>query len=374
MIVQVIAPGHIGGLETVVAQLLRSAQKAGVPMTCIALLDDDASMPPELADLITMGVVVERLPTAHRRYVRQFRGLQRLLTDLQTTVVHSHGAHTDVLGGVAAHSLGIPHVSTLHGFIRGGVKSRLYDWLQLRVLRHAAAVVGVSEGIVSTARSAGVAANVMHCIPNAVPDSIPLSREDARKQLGLYHEATYIGWFGRVSKEKDPLAFLRVLSLMKATPGLAGVFVGDGPLLATVRQQGQGLIDAGRLVVLGAIAGVRNHLRAFDAVALTSVTEGTPMIVLEAMGAGVPVIATAVGGVPQLLKGGAGRMVEYADWQGFATEVEAAIFDTDATRAMCNNAKDRVQTNYSQSAWWNKYRDLYQRVSAVTFKQRNRER
>lgn len=373
MIVQVIAPGHIGGLETVVAQLLRSAKLAGVPMACVALLDDTDSMSPELTELIAMGVVVVRLPSAHRRYFRQFHSLKRQLTELDITLVHTHGVHTDILGGLAARSLGIPQVSTLHGFIAASVKSRFYDWLQLRQLRKAAAVVAVSEGIRVTARESGIAGSLLHLIPNAVPDSIPLSRANSRKQLGLNPEGTYVGWVGRVSGEKDPLAFLEVLSLLKDRPGLAGVLVGDGPLLPLVRAAGKELIDAGRLYVPGAIPGVRSYLKAFNALALTSVTEGTPMVVLEAMGAEVPVIATAVGGVPRLLNDGAGRLVEYGNWKSFASQVESVTSDTVSAHEMCNVAKVRVQMHYSLSTWWSTYYDLYKQVSGRSFQQRKKD-
>jgi glycosyltransferase involved in cell wall biosynthesis len=363
MIAQVIAPAQIGGLETVVGQLLRSAHDAREPMACVALMDEAAPLPAEFEALHQLDIPIVRLAAPHRQYVTQYRSVVSALRGLHARVAHTHGAHADVLGGLAARSVGIPQMSTLHGFIDGGRKQRLFEWLQLRQLRSAAAVVAVSSGIVERACRAGVPGDRIHLIPNAAPESPVLSRSDARERLGLPAGGAVIGWVGRVSHEKGPEAFVDVIAALQGDPEIMGVMIGDGPRLPAVRELGGALISSGRLRLLGSIAEARQLLSAFDVLALTSVTEGTPMVVLEAMRAGVPVVSTQVGGVPALLADGAGSLVEYGDWTAFARAVEAVLFTSGMASRIREHAFARVRADYALDRWWERYDDLYQRLN-----------
>lgn len=362
MIVQLIAPTQIGGLETVVSQLLRSAHTDGLPMACVALLSANEPMPSELQALSETGVRIVRVAAPHRRYVAQYRSVLRALRLMDARVVHSHGAHADVLGVAAARALGTAHLSTLHGFIPGGAKTRLFDWLQLRQLRSSAAVVAVSAGIADRARAEGIASHKIHLFPNAAPESALLGRAESRTMLGIPQEARVVGWIGRLSPEKDPEAFVRVMGHLRPELAAVGVMIGDGAQSAAIRRVAEDQIQQGRFILTGSVHEARRYLRAFDAVAVTSVTEGTPMVVLEALRAGVPVVSTAVGGVPALLVAGAGALVEYGDWTEFSTTLERILLNDEIAVAMSERGLSRVQADYSLARWWQRYRELYERL------------
>lgn len=360
MIVQVIAPGQLGGLETVVGQLLRQAKTNGLPMSCIALLGDVDEIPPDLAALGEVGISVLRLRAGNRRYLAQLRDLVTALKTLGATIVHTHGVHTDVLGGRAAHILGLPHVTTLHGFIGGSIKSRFYDWLQLKQLKSASAVIGVSDGIVKRMLEAQILPERLHLVPNAIVVNEQGPQLCARTTLGLPLDGKLIGWVGRVSKEKDPEGFVNVMTNLAGCPGIVGVVVGDGPRMESLRSTGKNLIEKDRLILLGGIPNIRNLFSAFDVIVLTSVTEGTPMVVLEAMSAGVPVVATSVGGVPPLLRDGAGFLVPYGDWKQLATEVEKVVTDSSLALQTTIRASQRLDSEYSPVTWWNTHVAIYE--------------
>jgi glycosyltransferase involved in cell wall biosynthesis len=154
-----------------------------------------------------------------------------------------------------------------------------------------------------------------------------------------------------------------VIAALQGDPEIMGVMIGDGPRLPAVRELGGALISSGRLRLLGSIAEARQLLSAFDVLALTSVTEGTPMVVLEAMRAGVPVVSTQVGGVPALLADGAGSLVEYGDWTAFARAVEAVLFTSGMASRIREHAFARVRADYALDRWWERYDDLYQRLN-----------
>jgi glycosyltransferase involved in cell wall biosynthesis len=361
VIVQVVAPGAIGGLETVVAALLTAAAQHHSPMACVALLAPDAPVPHALANAAAAaGVPVVRVLAPHRAYRAQYRALRDALRQVRATLVHSHGYHADVLTAISARSLGIAHMSTLHGFVGGTRRSRAYEWLQLRALRGARAVVGVSAPIVSRTISSGVSADRVHLVPNAAPQIAPLSRDDARSVLGLDRSTRAIAWVGRFSAEKHPRGFLDVLEALPAEPPVVGVMIGDGPLLAPIREQGDALLQRGRLVLAGSQPSAGRLLPAFDALLITSTTEGTPMVALEAMLAGVPVISTAVGGVPTLLDDGrAGLLVPAGEPAPMVRSLSQVLDNPELARCLVAAARTRVATDYSSEVWWARYAALY---------------
>ena len=365
MIAQVVAPASVGGLESVVAQLLCAAHDGGEPMALIALIDRDAPLPVAFDALRGHGVRIVRLDAPHRKYYRQYRSLHEAMRALGATIAHTHGAHADVLGGIVARALGLPHVATLHGFIAGGLKSRVFEWLQLRQLRSASAVIAVSAGVADHARRGGIPPECLRTIPNAAPEFSLKDRAVARARLTLPESGPVVGWVGRVSHEKGPEDFVRVLEATATGSGIVGVMMGDGPSMPAVRKQGAKLLASGRLMLAGTIADARQWLSALDVLALTSVTEGTPMIVLEAMRAGVPVVSTRVGGVPALLADGAGVLVEHGHWPEFAREIERLVSDRSASAAIVERAHRRVLEDYGVVHWWARHEELYHRQLAL---------
>ncbi len=382
------APSHMGGLETVVAELLLAAQtqlhsaarsrteecfaerKTPVVLTCLALLEPSAPLPAAFAPLADQGINVLRIPARHRAYVEQYRLLRLALIDAQPQLIHSHGYHADVLATLLARSVRVPHVSTLHGFVGGTRKGRIYTWLQLTSLRRAAAVIAVSETVAVKTRARGVPSNRVHVIPNAAPGHEPVSREEARDAIGVKTDAVrLLGWIGRMSDEKDPLAFVALLRLLHDHQSPAtGVMIGDGPLMAQVRSVGAELVSSGHLVLTGAKPDAGRLLRAFDALLLTSSTEGTPMVALEAMRSGVPVVSTAVGGVPAMLEPDCGVLVPHGDTAVMSHAVISLLGDAERCERITSNAHARVLERYSRDAWWKAHEKLYTSIVSATNK------
>jgi glycosyltransferase involved in cell wall biosynthesis len=333
-------------------------------MCCLLLLPESTPVPAAFAELQSHGADIIRIPAPHRRYRQQYRSLLKALRARNIQLLHSHGYHADVLTRFCARALRLPHVSTLHGFVGATRRGRMYEALQLYALRSAAAVVAVSESVSQRAIQRGVSANRVHVITNAAPEFEVLSRQDARRVLGVPDTQQLLGWVGRMSSEKEPVAFAHLVARFAHDDSVAGVMLGDGPLMAEVQQVVVASDPPARLHTAGVVPAAGRLISAFDALIVTSSTEGTPMVVLEAMSAGVPVVSTAVGGVPQLLENGAGALVPYGDADGLYHAVRAVLADADYASRLSTAAQERVRTSYSRDAWWKRYRALYESVIA----------
>jgi glycosyltransferase involved in cell wall biosynthesis len=197
---------------------------------------------------------------------------------------------------------------------RGPLK-RAIDWV---LKPFTSAWVAVSEAQTSYLVSRkGVPGSRLHHIPNGVtiPDGPKLSREVARRRLGVPLDAFVIGTVSVLRPEKDHATLIGAFSsVAREVPSAMLVIAGDGPSAHEVRAcaESRGLRD--RVMFTGAVTDVGAVLSALDVYASSSVTEALPLSIMEAMGAGLPIVATEVGGVRELLDaGGAGVMVPPSD-------------------------------------------------------------
>lgn len=360
-IVHVTAPATFGGLESVVAALADGQQAQGDRVTVVAVLEPggDPADHPFVRQLTAREVPVRVFQVPARGYLRERRLLAKLLGEVDPDVVHTHGFRPDVVDAGVARRLGLPVVTTVHGFSRStGWKMRLYETLQMRSFRRFDAVVPVSRPLARELEAEGVDPQRIHLHPNAWrPDEEPLGAEEARRALGLEPDGFHLGWVGRLSREKGPDVFLEALARI---PGLSWTasFVGEGALRESLEARVAELGLGDRVRMHGPVAGAARHLTAFDVVVLSSRTEGTPIVLLEAMAAARPVVATAVGGVPDLAED-AVRLVPPEDPGALAEEVRLLHGDAEARRALGAAARRRLEAWADLGRWVDGYRDIY---------------
>lgn len=366
-VLHVLAPAPVGGLERAVELLVR-AQVAGGDRPAVFLSVDRGGADHPLASALDeAGARLEVGEYPARAYLREGRDIRRAVERLHPAVVHTHGYRADVIGGLAARSADVARVSTLHGFTGGGLKNRLYESLSRRVLRGFDAVVAVSRPLGASLPATGIRRDRIHVIPNGwLPGYEVLPRSEARRILGLPGDRPVVGWVGRLSREKGPDVLVRAAqawSDLAPDRDFLVVVIGDGPEKERLRDQAGRLGVASRLAWPGTVPDAGRLFGAFDAFALSSRTEGTPMVLFEAMQARVPIVAASVGGVPDVLDETEAWLVPPEDPAALARGLEQAMDEREWARARAERAARRLERDFGADAWAERYRRVYEQAA-----------
>lgn len=370
IILHVTAPAEVGGLESVVRMLAHGHQRMG-HRVCVAGMFPPS--PPSLGDphpfldgLAELGVEVIpiRLPT--RAYMRERSAVRRLCATLKPSIVHTHGYRSDVVAGSAARAAGVPIVTTVHGFTGGGARNRLYEWIQEGAFRRFDAVVAVSRAIAERLERRGVPRERIRILPNAFdPAAGRLDRAAARRVLGIPASDFTLGWVGRLSREKGADVFLDAMAEL-ADDTVHASILGGGPDRADLEQRAIARGIAPRLRWHGTVANAATLFAAFDAFVLSSRTEGIPIVVLEAMAAGTPIVAARVGGVPDMLSDEEAFLVPAEDPRALAAAIAALRANPDEAGRRAAAARRRLERDFALEPWLHRYEELYRSLARET--------
>lgn len=363
-ILHVASPAEIGGLERVLHALAIGHRQRGHDAQVAALVEPGRGNPAFIEPLEAAGVPVHALEVSLHSVRGERAFVRALCRRQQPDVVHTHGYRPDIVDAGVARGLGITSVSTEHGFSKMGGRTAVYEWLQMRLFKRFDGVVAVSARIAESLEQAGTARERIHLIPNAWADNVAFAdRAAAREALGLPGEATVIGFVGRMIEAKGGDVFLRALARLRRDASDAlpfeSILIGDGPERAawTALAAELELEPAPRFH--GALTHAAPLFRAFDLLVLSSRTEGTPITVFEAMAAGVPVAASAVGGVPHVLGDDAGYLVPPDDPSALAAALASALRDPPEAAARAARAMQRLAERFALGPWLDAYERFY---------------
>jgi glycosyltransferase involved in cell wall biosynthesis len=179
--------------------------------------------------------------------------------------------------------------------------------------------------------------------------------------LSVSADAFHVGWIGRLSREKGPDVFLRSLSALSGEHVVASV-VGDGPMGQELRLLAGELGLDGMVRWHGEVPDARKLMRAFDVVVLSSRSEGTPVVLLEAIDAGVPVIATRVGGVPDVISPREGILVLPEQPQRLGEALQQMMREPEEARERAQRAIRRIGSAGDTGRWIHRYEAVYREV------------
>jgi glycosyltransferase involved in cell wall biosynthesis len=258
-------------------------------------------------------------------------------------VLHAHMPNAHLLAGLVGKLCGKPVVATVH--------SRHVTPMDLEVHRIAGTHVAVvCRHSYFQALAMGVNAAQLSCIPNGVDTEVfcpgPAGEADLRRHFKLADDQPLIGFVGRLSPEKGPEVFLRAVLLLRTLlPAARFVLVGDGPQRGALAQF-IARFELGDAVLL---AGLRDDMpqvyRQLDAVVCTSQSEAMPLALMEAMATGLPLVASNVGGVPDLVESGStGWLVGPRDFESVAQQVAQLFQVPGLARRMGQRARERAVT------------------------------
>jgi glycosyltransferase involved in cell wall biosynthesis len=302
-----------------------------------------------------------------RAAIRELAGwLERLRAD----VLCCHGYKADLLGRPAARLQKIPVVAVSRGWTGENFKVRLYEALDRLSLRWMDRVVCVSEGQAGKVRRAGVPARRVVVIRNAIRTERFNEVDPAyrRKLHDAFAEPRHriVGAAGRLSPEKGFGVLVEAARRVAQTdPPVGFILFGDGPLRQALARQ----VAAAGLQNIFVLAGFRADLDRFlpflDLLVLPSYTEGLPNVILEAFAAGVPVVATAVGGTPEVLEEGvSGYLVPPGDPRALAGRIHDALRSEAKRRAMGLCGRRRIAEAFTFDGQCLQYQRLFENLAA----------
>lgn len=320
-VVHVVNQMRPGGIETMVVDLVSKSRHAS------RIFSLESTKSQLIADWPQLAALADRLDAFERPPRLDLRLIMRVASRLRQLRPHTiflHRTNPLLYGGVAARLARVPRVVHVEHDVW-----HYSDPGRRRLLRIAANLVRPLHFAVSQA----VADKLLEMLPaqkvNVVPGGVDLqrfasvSRNDARLALGLQPGARVVGSVGRLEEVKGHRILIESMAQLPAD--ISVILVGEGSQRERLMAQAAALGVDGRLRLLGHRDDIERILPAFDVFCLPSVSEGLPRVVMEAQGAGVPVVATDVGSVRQAIDPKSGRVIRPQDPVAMAQALAAVL-------------------------------------------------
>ncbi len=371
----ILTPVEFGGAEKVSLTLLKHINREEFSLRPIVLNRPWEEENFFLKGLETEGYDYVTIPVAlyerseRRDYLRVMRCLKVLWSIAKRErfdLIHTNGYFADIIAVPVARILGMPTISTCHGFISNDTKLGIYNSLDRTALRFAHKIIAVSKDIKELLVKVGIKDSIVEVIQNSVaiendPMILSRSRKQIRSILNLEENEFVLGYVGRLSEEKG-IRFLieAMLLLNEADVPARLLLIGDGPQRLQLERLTEEKSLKKQVIFAGFQSQIEKWLPALDVFVLPSLTEGTPMAMLEAMAQGLPVIASSVGGIPSIIRSGHnGILIQSAN----AKETAQAICDLRGNQVLRVNlgseAKKTVQEKFNVADWARKIEAVY---------------
>lgn len=367
-IVQLLASPFVGGPERQVLGLA-SALPPDYHTTFLSFAERGLARP-FLERARNDGFEAIELRENYPRVDRAVAEVSEWLRQCRADLLCTSGYKPDLIGWRAARRVGIPVVAIAHGWTGVTFKVRCYEMLDALVMRWMNNVVCVSEAMARRVRAAGVSASRITIIRNAIdPAPYQQSRPESRRIVeGFFRETPrlIVGAAGRLSPEKGFDVLVEAAGrVCRANVDVGFVLFGEGPERGRLEQRIAALGIGERVILGGFRDDLHRLLPGLDLAVLSSHTEGLPVAVLEAQAAGVAVVATAVGGTPEVVQDGqTGYLVPAANPEALAERMQQLLRDDAGRWKMGQRGAERVREEFTFAAQAIRYQELFARLTA----------
>ncbi len=322
---------------------------------------------PALAELREAGVEFLPLTRRSRADLRPWPELIRQIRRRRIDVLHAHKFGSNVWGATVGRLAGVP-VIICHEHTWSYVGQPMRRMLDRRLIARASdAFLAVSsEDRRRMVEIEGIDPRDLLLMPNGISAGRPTGA-DLRVELGIASDAPVIGMVGRLYRQKAPGVLMQaVAKLIREFPRLQVLVAGDGPERARVAALAARLEIAGAVRLLGLRGDVPDILAALDVAVSSSDWEGTPLSVIEYMAAGLPTVATAVGGVTDLIVDGVhGRLVPPGEPVALADAVAELLRSPRLADEMGRRARERQRLEFDKEALVGRLERLYSELLAA---------
>ncbi|MFH1865783.1 MAG: glycosyltransferase [Candidatus Eisenbacteria bacterium] len=340
------------GTQRFLVELLRRMDRGRFAPIVFSTLAEGELLP----EVEAMGVPVHEFGTGRRalsaQTVRDLSGAAAFLRREKVDILSCMLGLTTLVGPFVGRAAGVPVVvnnqRNMSYWLRGGARESIYGFVSRRVVDaivvNSAAAANELSGRFrvpeSKIRNVGVGTDLER-IARAEP------AEELKRELGL-GDSRVVGVVAKLSPVKGHRHFLEAAaSVSRAYGDVRFLVVGDGPERARLERTAGELGISGKVRFLGVRDDVPAVLKLMDVLVLSSLSEGSPNVVLEGMASGVPIVGTRVGGVPELVEDGvSGLLVDPGDVPAMSNAVLALLTDPDRARAMGEKGRTRATEDY----------------------------
>ena len=333
--------------------------EAGLPAveTMVVTYWRGAGESPVAAAARNAGLLVATILERRRWDTGVIPQLRRIIADYRPDILESRNIKSHFLVRMLGLHKRYPWVAWNHGYTERDWLDRAYSQLDRWSLQAAFRVVTVCRPFAETLERRGIDRRKITILHNFVKPFVPAPTEDVeglRRSLGVQNQAVILA-VGRLSSEKGHAILLQAaarLEKMNEAPDFRVVVVGDGPEQENLQRLTARLGIGQRIVMEGFQPDVRPYYCLSTLLALPSYSEGSPNVVLEAMAAGLPIAATAAGGVPEILEDGVtGLMVTPGDPQAMAEAILRILRDKALASRLAAAARSCAQSKYTPQAY-----------------------
>jgi glycosyltransferase involved in cell wall biosynthesis len=350
---QYITPSRLGGAEDYFLRLVRSLREAGHRVIVVT-----KGNTPLRAEIERLDVELHAWHTRGKFDPVTLWKLCRLIRRERVDIINTHLTTASWMGSIAGRLTRVPVVAHVHA-----ADSKTF-------FQHANYLVAIAQGVKDHLTAQGVAPERIPLLYYGIDlerYSNPLPTAEAKERLGLPPDARTIGVVGHLSERKGHRFLLEALHQAEPRTGpVHALFAGEGVLEATLREQAQALGMADRVHFLGFRRDVVNVVSAFDVFVLPSLKEGLSIAVMEAMALRRPVIATAIAGLPEVVRDGeTGLLVPAANAEALAEALARTLCDKSLAEALARNGRTFLERHFDQRLRLREVDETFQRIVAA---------
>lgn len=361
--IQLTSTGGFYGAERALLELASYLAEQGWESHIIAL--EGRGAPELIRRAAECGVNALALGGDRVGFGKLLRKLRATFARHQEAIIHSHGYKPDIL--LAA--LGVPRrlacLATCHTWYSDTLKLRLVERLDKRLLRGFDHVVAVSDEIRADLMASGLPAGDVTTIDNGitVPKGDPAARDSVRAEFSLDAEEQLVVQIGRLARSKRSDLLLEAVSRLPRAPRIRILLVGEGGERQALMDRARELGLTGRVTFCGYRSDAHRLLSAADLFVLSSNKEGLPIVLLEAMALGCPIVTTAVGAIPSVLRQGeTAWIVPAEDAAALGRAIGEALANRPLAQERAERAKADFLVRFSRDVMGRRYLGLYERT------------
>jgi glycosyltransferase involved in cell wall biosynthesis len=370
-VLHLISSASYGGAEAQILELSCGQVRAGQQVGLLVLHRSRGgrTVHPLVSRAQAWGITVTQFEDWARFPLWLVPRIARQLREGGFDLLHTHGYKADLLGRFAARMARVPIVATIHGYTDAFLSVRVYKHLDLLALHRFPKVIAVSNYLRQRLIASGLAPNRVVTVHNAINtdvfvSAVGIDRGEIRAELGIRPDVPVILTVGRLNPEKGHRYLLESAQLVwRHIPNLRVLIAGEGPL----REQLEASVHSLHLDAVVSFLGWRDDVASLMAISdlfvLPSTRESFGLVILEALAMGMPVIATRVGGVPEIVwTGETGILVKPRDAEALAKAMTWALTNPAQAGQLARQGQAVVRQRFSVQAMVKATNRIYHEV------------